>query len=261
MNKNTIMEIPFKNSFDYAKLVDKCSNWILLISTFLIISAFVIKSIDPNWLSISNVINTINCFFIMGYAISEFIVKHSFYKASSKKRFDFIDNSFETSFSEDNSIDYYSNDDIEKGIYKMAVNGFENSLFTYNIAKRMLKGLWIKNGFIATSFICLAIIGFNNAFIMLLQLTLPLLLLSRAIKQTIFVNRINSVFENYRRLFQDLKNNVAEDHKNPEILINVIEYEAILSWGCILLNSNIYNLLNADLSKKWEKMKIKYEID
>jgi len=254
------MLIPFKNSFDNAKSYDQYANIVLYVSSLILVGTFMIKTINPAWEPISNIINSINCFFIVAYAVLKFITNNTFYEASIHKRFDFVDNSFDTTFSEENSRNYYSNDNIEKGIYKMAVNGFENCLFTYNIAKCMLKSLWLKNIIIALLFIFFGIFGYNNAFVLLIQLSLPLLLLNQAIMHTLFVSRIDKVFESYRRMFQDLKNNNNKDNKNPEIIINVIEYESTISTGCILLNSKIYNKLNTVLSEKWEAMKLKYEI-
>lgn len=254
------MKIPFRNAFDYAKLYDKYANYVLWISTLLIIIAFLLKVFYPNLSYISNIINKVNCLFIVAYAVLNFITDYIFYKASYHKRLDFIDNSFNTSYSEENSSEYYSNDDIENGIYKLAVNSFENSLFTYIISKKMLIKIWIKNTLIALIFLVLAIFGYENAFVLLLQLALPILLLSKAIKLTIFVNRVNQVYENYRKLFQNIKSNRDNEFASPEILINVIEYEATLSWGSILLDSKIYNSMNDELSKAWEEIKIKYEI-
>ncbi len=254
------MKVPFGNKFDNAKLYDKYANYVLWLSTLLIIIAFLLKVFYPDLSYISNIINKVNCLFIVAYAVLNFITDYIFYKASYHKRLDFIDNSFNTSYSEENSSEYYSNDNIENGIYKLAVNSFENSLFTYSISKKMLIKIWIKNTLIALVFLILAIFGYENTFVLLLQLTLPILLLSKAIKLTIFVNRINQVYENYRKLFQNLKNNSDNELANPEILINVIEYESTLSWGSVLLDSKIYYSLNDELSKVWEEIKIKYEI-
>lgn len=252
--------VPFKSSFDTAKIFAKYANYSLWISTILLVVAFYLQSLYPNYKSQIDTINIINCFFIIVFALLSILINITFYEASTKKRHDFIDNSFKTSYSEDNSHGYFSNDDIENGIYKMAVNGFENSFFSYNIAKKMLTPLWLKNIFIGFLFISLAITGYNKVFVMILQLTLPILLINQAIILTIFVTRINRINENFRRLFQDLKLDTNRDHKKPEILLNVIEYEATLSWGCILLDSKIYESLNPELSIKWEKIKNNYKI-
>ena len=216
------MKVPFKNTFESAKTYAKYADWILYLSTGLIIIAFLLKKIYPNLANISSLINKINCLFILSYAVLDFITNYIFYKASYNKRLDFIDNSFNTSYSEENSSEYYSNDDIENGFYKLAVNSFENSLFTYNISKKMLKNIWIKNSLIALIFLTSAIFGFDNIFVLLLQLTLPILLLSKALKLTIFVNRVNKVYENYRKLFQNIKNNGGVEMANPEILIKLL---------------------------------------
>lgn len=254
------MEVPFKASFEEAKSYDKAANIVLWISTCILVIAFVLQSISKELQPISELINAINCFFIVGFAVLEFVTNYFFFEASTQKRNDFVDNSFETAYAEENTSNYFTNDNVEKGMYKMAVNGFENSLFTYNIAKRMLKSLWMKNAIIAILFILLAVLGFNSAFVMLLQLTLPLLLIYQALKHTLFVTRIKRIFEGYRRLFQDLKDSNEKESKYPEMLLHVIEYESTLSWGSILLDSKIYDSLNPELSVKWDQIKLRYNI-
>ena len=124
----------------------------------------------------------------------------------------------------------------------------------------MLKSLWFKNIVFITLFIFLALVGEKNAALLLIQLTLPLLLLNQSIKLSLYIYRIRRIYENYRRIFQDLNKINNKDYKNPEIIINVIEYESTLSWGGILLSTKKYNKLNPELSKKWEENKIKYGI-
>ncbi len=106
-----------------------------------------------------------------------------------------------------------------------------------------------------------AILGYNNAFILLIQLTLPILLLQQAIKHTLFVYRIKRVYENYRRLFNDLKDESDSKRKRPEIILNVLDYETTLTYGSILLDSKIYDKLNPSLSLKWNQMKSDYKIE
>lgn len=254
------MKVPFRNTFDNAKKYNRYADNVLISSTILLIVAFILPLINKSLESVSCLIKTLNCILILFYAGLDFMSNYTFFEASKHKRADFIDNSFGTSFSEDNSTEYFSNENIQNGYYKMAVNGFENSLFSYNISKLMLPNLWIKNAIIAILFIFIAIAGYNNAIILFLQLFLPVYLLSKAIKHTLFVNRVGKVFEDYRRLFQDLKDKPNKDFKTPEIIINVLEYETVYSWGCILLDSNIYNLKNDELSRKWEKIKSRYKI-
>lgn len=251
---------PYKGSFEQSKSFSNYAEITLWISTSLLIIAFALKEIHINWSNISEVITNINCFFIVAFAILSFISETVFYQASIQRREDFIDNSFETTLAENRSEEYYTNDNITSGIYKMAVNGFENSLFTYNIAKKMTTPLWLKNIVFAVLILTFSIFGYNSAFTLIIQLTLPILLLQQAIKHTLFVYRIKRVYENNRRLFNDLKNLSDSKHKRPEIILNVLDYETTLTYGAILLNSKIYDELNPILSVKWEEIKQQYNI-
>lgn len=51
--------------------------------------------------------------------------------AANERRKGFIDNSLGTKLLEKPVLNYYDNDSIEKGPYKMLVNCYENCFFTY----------------------------------------------------------------------------------------------------------------------------------
>lgn len=252
---------PYKGSFEQSKTFNKYAEITLWISTILLLCAFALKAYNSAWSAYSEIISNINCFFIIAYSILSFISDNIFYQASIQRREDFIDNSFNATIAEHRSLDYYTNENIVSGIYKMAVNGFENSLFTYSIANKMTTRLWTKNIVFAILILLFAILGYNNAFILLIQLTLPILLLQQAIKHTLFVYRIKRVYENYRRLFNDLKDESDSKRKRPEIILNVLDYETTLTYGTILLDSKIYDRLNPSLSLKWNQMKSDYKIE
>ena len=252
---------PFRASFDEAKKYSKYSNFVLSVSTILLGMGFGIKILDEDLSHISDFISSINSLFIIAFIVLSFLEENSFYNASIDRRSDFVDNSFKSSLSEHRSDGYYSNESIVSGIYKMAVNGFENSFFTYNISKEITKSKWIKNSFFIIVVLIFAVFGFSGAFVLLLQLTLPILLLQQAIRHTLLVIRINRVYENYRRLFNDLKDLGESKYKQPEIILNVLDYETILTFGAILLDSKIFDKLNPSLSGKWEVMKKEYKIE
>lgn len=251
---------PYKGSFEQSKTFSKYAEITLWISTILLVIAFALEKIYPNWANIAELITNINCFFIIAFAVLSFISETIFYQASIQRREDFIDNSFETTIAENRSEEYYTNDNIASGIYKMAVNGFENSLFTYNIANKMTSSLWLKNILFAILILTFSVFGYNSAFTLIVQLTLPILLLQQAIKHTLFVYRIKRVLENNRRLFNDLKHYSDSKHKKPDIILNILDYETTLTYGAILLSSKIYDELNPSISAKWIKMKQEYNI-
>lgn len=253
----------FRKTFDDAKIYDKYAGYVLLLSSLTVVSSFVLQNIDENFQVCSELIINFNCLLIFLYLILQFTSDYIFYEASVKKRIDFIDNSFGTKFSEINLDNYYSNDEVSNGILKMAVNGFENSLFTYHIAKSMQKELWIKSVLIGILFIFVGVSGYNSAFVMLFHLSLPIFLFFRALRLSLFVSRVENVFGNYRKLFTGLdlkKTKSFEQNKFPEILLSILEYETILSWGNILLDTKVYNKMNSELSQQWEELKQRYGI-
>ena len=100
---------PFEGSFEHAKSLGNYANLSLWLSTIILGIAFAIKSYNPQFSNVSEFITNINCFFIIAFAILNFITEYIFYNASIKRRSDFIDNSFESSLAEDRSIEYYTN--------------------------------------------------------------------------------------------------------------------------------------------------------
>jgi hypothetical protein len=253
-------KIPYKNNFDKAKRLNSWSNSLLWISSLIIVSAFILKRINSNYIEISNIINIINCIFIIGYTVLGFITEYVLYSANLVKREDFIDNSCNSNFSEEKSSDYFTNDNFDNGISKLGINSFENVLFSYDISKSMLPKLWIISTLLAILFIVLSISGFNNAVILIIQLTLPFKLIFKAIKLSLFVNRMKRIYDDYRRLYSILKDSPNINDKTANILKNVLDYETTLSWANVLLSSKLYNKMNTELSEKWENIKRDYKI-
>lgn len=255
-----IKKVPFKNNFDTAKKHDKWATIILYVSTTLLIGGFILsQNANASPLTIRS-IEILNCITIVLYSILWFIVDYIHYGAEIYRREDLVDNSFGCLLAENRTSDYYTNDDLKSGLYKMGVNNFESCFFSYEIAKRELYQLWIKTVCLVVIFLFIAICGYDECLIFIIQLSIPIVLLQQAIKHTFFVSRLKNVLCRYRILFNRLKNSSNENH-SPEIMRNILEYETLISWGNILLNDKIYRQMNASLSKEWESIKERYSIN
>ncbi len=252
--------VPFKKDFTIVNCFERAGRYILLLSTLLLILSYLLDTDSPNCKAISDCVDRINCILIVGYATIEiYIDNFGFFNSSVKKREDFMDNSFNCSIGIKKSENYFSNNKLEASVYKMGVNCFENNLFSYHIAKEMLPIKLVKCITICLIIIGCAICGYDNTIILLIQLILPILLIKDTIKHAIFVNRLEKNLKSFCRIFNHLKNG----NKNayiPEVICNVMDYEAILTWGSIILDSKIFNSLNPSLSKEWESMKNEYNI-
>jgi hypothetical protein len=200
---------------------------------------------------------------MMVFAILNMILEYYLIPSAEKiRRNDFIDNSFGSTLNISSSENYFTNNGIEKGIYKASVNLFENCLFSMNISKKMLIYEVIKTSLFVLILIPMAIYGFKNA-----QISLPLLetflsvnVIGKLIKLFIYKHNCKACFEKLKEMVE-----IPDFKKNPNKYIDKFlscysAYETNISWGSIVLSGRIYNKLNPKLSKEWEEIKIKKSI-
>jgi hypothetical protein len=249
--------VPFDQYFKRVKFLDALSKYLLWGSTVIVIITIFSKDqncIPTDWL------NAINCLLVIAYFVLELITNYQFFNASREKRTDFIDNSLGSNLSGFRSENYFTNDSINAGIYKLAVNCFENSFFSYQISRKMIWKEWIINVIITAIFILGASLGNKDIVVLIIQLSLPFFLIQQAIKLTFFYSRTHDVFCYFKSLFNDLKHNKNVDSKFPEILRNVVEYESTKAWGSILLSDSLFTKWNPQLSEDWNRLKASYDI-
>lgn len=251
--------VPYKKDFDLVSVVEKISNVILWSSVAVSIATIVIfysgmEQTIANKLIV--VLNTVICFLSVSYFLSDIFSNYLFQLAEAKRRDDFFDNSLYTNHSEENSNEYFTNDNISPGIKKMGINCFENSFFTKSVATAMLKPMVIKTVIVVLLFLFLALFTNNHLFTTALQIALPFTIIQQTIRLFIFKNRVNGICKEFRQIFTT--HNKKTIYKS--ILHNVTSYEATLSWACIKLDSNLFNKMNDELSEKWNKIKAKCNI-
>jgi hypothetical protein len=256
MNK----KVPFKNNFDNAKKIDFFSAILLYISTVLMIGNFLLAKLSTSPVEVIHWIDICNCIFILSFAICEFVVDYIHFNAETYRRNDLIDNAFGTVLAEDRTENYYTNNELSQGLYKLGVNNFESCFFSYRIASKSLLCSWIKTGIISLIFIFFAISGYNEVAIFIIQLAIPLILVQQSIKSTLYISRLKDVFSKYRTLFNNLKSNNEYKNFEAELIREILEYEATISWGNTLLDEKTYNQMNDTLSTEWNRLKQEYLI-
>lgn len=171
-----------------------------------------------------------------------------------------VDHAFETNFSGEKSTGYFNAQGVNKGVYKLSVLTFENSLFTSEIAKRMTYTKWGVTILIALVFIFSAALGNKWLVNDILQIAATGVLIQQAIRLQQFSDRMASIHSDFKALFNDLKDMTDKSPKEGEMLRNILNYESTHSWGSILLDSKLFNKLNPELSVKWDRIKQNYNI-
>ena len=252
--------VPFDESFKQVIFWDLLSKISLWGSTIIVIGSMFANKIDNIPDCITDILNAINCVLVIAYFVLELITNYHFFNSSKEKRTDFIDNSLGSNLSGFRSENYFTNDNVNTGIYKLAVNCFENSFFTYHISKKMIWKEWGINIVICIVFILGASMGNKDIVILIIQLSLPFFLIQQAIRLTFFHSRVHNVVCNFKSLFNDFKQNKNISGKFPEILKNVLEYESTKAWGSILLSDPLFKKMNSKLSEDWNRLKTLYDI-
>lgn len=190
----------------------------------------------------------------MIYFVIDSIQSYVFHKAENIRSLDFIDNSLDSSFSEKNSSHYFSNDEVKAGINKLGINNFENVFFTKCITSKMLPKEYIKLSIIFIIFLSVCIFSNKEIITLVFQSALPFTIILQTFKLYKLNSKVKSVFDNYKLIFKS----VNEENIIQNIINNIIIYEKNLSWAGILLDSKMFNKMNAELSLEWEKIKQKH---
>lgn len=252
-------KVPYKKDYDLVSQVESISHLILLSA---IVIAGITIGIEYCGLEKAEVeyyqnhLTTINCFFSVGYFITDIFSNYLFGTAESHRREDFNDNSLNTNFSEENSAEYFTNDNLEPGVLKLGVNCFENSFFTKAVLTKMLKRMVIQSTGIFLLYVALALFTTNHILTIALQLVLPFTYIQQTLRLFILRNRIKAVFKRFQTIFS-----LANKKSMPQAIIhNVVSYETSLAWASIKTNSDIFEKLNDELSVKWIELKRKYNI-
>lgn len=249
--------VPFKVNFELVKKIDQILLWMLYISVILGIAILVINK----WLKITGdayagnlnyVVGILALFYFIGDVSKRFLLQ----LAEQRRRRDFIDNSLNTSLSDYQSEGYYSNEQLDPGVYKMGVNCFENSFFSMSISSRMIKGLVLQSLIVLVIFSMLIIEADKVTVATFLQFALPYTVLQQTIILIIYYFQVNTIFNYFKLVFGS-----AQEQKRDLLIIhNVINYESTIAWAGVILSDHFFKTMNNDLSEKWEDIKQEHHI-
>lgn len=237
----------------------------LLWSVFSISIIFSALSLDcvsklHNFDALIKCLNVLNYISIIGYAVLYVAVEIIMQPiTASERRKGFIDNSLGTKLLEKPVTDYYDNDSIKDGAYKMMVNCYENCYFTYNIVRHMLLRTICKNGLLFFLLLFFAYYGFkgNAIGIPILQIFLSSLFFIELVYHLVFYFKLKSLCEQFRNIFSDKQNQT----KTMQYAIYMtLEYETTLAYNKSPNSNSVYKKLNEKLTAKWEAIKERYGI-
>jgi hypothetical protein len=234
--------------------------WVILASSIIPIVLKDYLNTD-GLLNIINILNIIgiSLFFILEIICDLILIPH----ADNKRRDDFIDNSFGSSFSTSSSIAYYDNDEVNKGLYKAAVNLFENVFFSYSLVKATTITKIFFPSIIVVVMAIFSYYGLKEVpyALSVLQALFSANILGLLIKHLIMLNRLSTIQDYWISLFQheDMKLNTVR--YQSYIYRYWLQYEALQSKINSDISERLYIRLNPILSQEWHEIKKKYNIN
>jgi hypothetical protein len=257
----------FAPQFQNHKLVEQLRNFSTALFYLIFICAVIPVALPKSWvhyevvLHYTNIINVVSL--VMYFVIEITVDNHLFPLAEDIRRSDFIDNSWNTAFSIENSQAYYDNDEVAPGLYKTAVNLFENAFFSSRVSKAMIMKKVVINTFFGLLVIVLGYYGFSRVPIAvpLLQVVFSTVVLGDFAKHITYVNRMESILERWQLLFHEKSFKSDPDEHRAEVYRNWLYYECTLARAQISLDSNVFNRLNQKLTHEWVNLKDKYKIN
>jgi hypothetical protein len=256
----------FSPHYNLMKIVGKLSLfgqfvfWSILVLSFIpiVFKEFCEETQLINIVNILNIIG-ISLFFIIELVNDYVLIP----QADCKRRDDFLDNSFGSTFSTKSSIEYYDNEEVNIGLYKVAVNLFENCFFSYSL----LKSTTLRKIIIPSTILLLMSIfsyyGFKNVPIALsvLQALFSANILGSLVKHLILLAKLSTIQDSWIVLFQhaDLKTNI--DEYNHHVCRYWLMYEALHSRYNMSIPERAFKKLNPLLTAEWKEIKQKYNIN
>lgn len=244
-------KVPHKINYDLTSLITQVQFWFIIIGSILsLLSLFSITEI------IKEMIDKSICVISILYFISEILFNNFFIKAEQHRIDDLIDNSLNSKIADENSENYYTNDNVKQSVYKLGVNGFENTFFTKNVVRKMINNQWP----LFISIVCLYLVSIffveKKVLVIVFQLLLPLYVIKDFIQLNLFKIRIEKIYNCYKQVFTSTK----KAERESIIINNIISYEKLLSSYYIQVDSKIFNKMNNKLSIDWISIKKKYNI-
>lgn len=179
-----------------------------------------------------------------------------FPKAESTRRVDLIDNSFGSRLSEENTVGYYTNEELALGMVKFGANIFQNVFFTTHISRKMIVPEIVKLTVFGLAFFALAVYGFGRTDITIpvLQLLFSIHAIGGFIRFIIYWVRNESLLNTLITHFD------GESQNDPLILRLFSDYETNLAWSTILLSGRAFSKHNDTIEAAWQELKTKYKI-
>ena len=255
--------LPYEANYALLKKWRRIGNIVLAIVSILSVTLpFVSNNFKSNVL-LNNFMEYADYITIISYYVINIVTEVFLYPATARlRRIGFIDNSLGAKFLSKESKNYFTNDALKPGLYKLSVNCFENCYFTYNIAKETTPIVVTKSVIFSAVFLTTAYIGLRGNILALpiLQILLSTLFITELVHHLTFVSRLKILLEKFEVHFNDTIKSKSKRSDAQHPILMLLEYETTLAFNKAPFSDRAYMKLNTQLSTEWDDIKKHYEI-
>lgn len=247
--------VPFDGNYALANkhfAVSKCLAYLITTAALALSFAEKYKLFSDD---VARALGAGNALLVLAYLVAEYRGHLLYVQAETKRRFDFVDNSFGTAFSEANSEGYYTNSEAQIGLYRMALNNFENCFTTLQNLEQMLPKVFWKNLFIVAAYCVSAAVGDKHTVRVIAESIIAASFTLELIKLWYFTKEVENIALSWRTLFQDTKPDSLSDRKIAQMVMHVLRYETIVAWASIPLDVSFFGENRERLDNMWQEQK------
>jgi len=254
---------PHYATFSTVDLLKKFSGFLFWLIFILPLLGIILKNLHRH-IEPAGLFDLINIIALILFFITESVVELIIIPiADNRRRDDFLDNSLGSRFALFPSVTYYDNDEVPVGLYKVAVNLFENCFFTHSLVKKATRSKILLPAIGFVVIIVFSFFGFQQDAPMamtVLQWLFSSTLLGAVIKHLILLARLSQIEQDWIALFgtSDFKTNPERYH--PAIYKNWLNYETLHSRIPAEIPGKLYNQMNPQLTADWTRIKGSFNI-
>lgn len=257
--------VPVDKQFQFVERLKRWSGRALIATTILTPLISILDNQPPatipGWEPLGrSTLIAFNCLMIVAFAGLEFIASVFLSNAERDRRLDFLDNAFGQRYSGQTSIGYFTNDNLQPGIYKCLVNCFENCSHSLAIIDMMLPREIFKGVLVISVFVLTAIFGKRELIRQFFELPLAAVIVQDTLRLILFKFRLAQNHETIRFFFNDMRGKAFDDNRVAAAMRDILGYETIISWAAIKLDSKLFSEHWDDLAQKWEQLKKQYDV-
>lgn len=190
-------------------------------------------------------------YFVISQTVRFYLVP----RAERMRRKQMLSDAFGAPLSHDKTSLYYNNE-YSPSVQRLGANAMENSLFSKEIAARMLSKIrWVTGGYIALWLLAFTLRHNNlEILIWITQIVFSGEIIARWLNLEVLRLRHERIYDQLHAHF--LHNIGATSHRSiATVLDSFVEYESAKSSAGLLLSTKVFNILNPELTKKWSQIR------